>query len=149
MMLCDMRPVTCGTWRFGGKGPFSSWFNNWINDKAVCRTAPATPGLLMIGKIQLQKTYKAYCPPQAEEMWVLDNGQFRVVFTCFRAGSCQGRHLAATINTNSHSCNHTITRVKYMAEDNTDCWTSSSSRDCSASCFTWITVQGEGFLIGL
>ena len=29
-------------WRFGGKG----WLNESVNDKAVYRTAPATPGLL-------------------------------------------------------------------------------------------------------
>ena len=31
-------------WRFGGKG----WINKLINDKAVYRTAPATPGMLII-----------------------------------------------------------------------------------------------------
>ena len=30
-------------WRYGGKG----WLSHWINDEAVYRTAPATPGLLI------------------------------------------------------------------------------------------------------
>ena len=37
------------SWRLGGKG---SWLNEWINelikDEAVCRTVPATPGVLII-----------------------------------------------------------------------------------------------------
>ena len=34
-------------WRFGGKGWLNQWTNEWISDKGVCRTAPATPGLLI------------------------------------------------------------------------------------------------------
>ena len=30
-------------WRFGGKGSANEWMNEWISDKGVCRTAPATP----------------------------------------------------------------------------------------------------------
>ena len=30
-------------WRFGGKG----WMSNWMSNRGVCRTAPATPGLLI------------------------------------------------------------------------------------------------------
>ena len=35
-------------WRFGGKGWVSQLMNEWMNDEGVCRTAPATPGLLNI-----------------------------------------------------------------------------------------------------
>ena len=35
-------------WRSGGKGSLTDWINQWINDEAVYRTAPATPGLLII-----------------------------------------------------------------------------------------------------
>ena len=34
-------------WRSGGKGSLSEWMNQWINHKAVYKTAPATPGLLI------------------------------------------------------------------------------------------------------
>ena len=56
-MPCDMWHVTHDTWhmsrvtwfmilwRYGGKG----WLSDLISDKAVYRTAPATPGLLKIG----------------------------------------------------------------------------------------------------
>ena len=33
---------------FGGKGSLTESMNEWINDEGDCRTAPATPGLLMI-----------------------------------------------------------------------------------------------------
>ena len=33
-------------WRSGGKGWLGDWMNQSINDEAVYRTAPATPGLL-------------------------------------------------------------------------------------------------------
>ena len=33
--------------RFGGKGSLNQWMNQSLNDKGVCRTAPATPGLLI------------------------------------------------------------------------------------------------------
>ena len=33
------------SWRLGGKG----WRTDWLNHVGVCRTAPATPGLLIIG----------------------------------------------------------------------------------------------------
>ena len=33
-------------WRSGGKGSVAEWINQSINDEAVYRTAPATPGLL-------------------------------------------------------------------------------------------------------
>ena len=33
-------------WRSGGKGSLTDSVNQWINDEAVYRTAPATPGLL-------------------------------------------------------------------------------------------------------
>ena len=35
-------------WRSGGKGSRTHWLTDWINDEAVYRTAPATPGLLII-----------------------------------------------------------------------------------------------------
>ena len=35
-------------WRYIHKGWATYWINEWINDKGVCRTAPATPGLLTI-----------------------------------------------------------------------------------------------------
>ena len=35
-------------WISGGKGSLSELINQWINDEAVYRTAPATPGLLNI-----------------------------------------------------------------------------------------------------
>ena len=39
-------------WISGGKGSLTHWINELIkeliNDEAVCRTAPATPGLLKI-----------------------------------------------------------------------------------------------------
>ena len=35
-------------WRFGGKGSIRDWIYEWMSDKGVCRTAPATSGLLMI-----------------------------------------------------------------------------------------------------
>ena len=34
-------------WRFGGQG----WINESLNDKGVCRTALATPGLLIINRL--------------------------------------------------------------------------------------------------
>ena len=34
-------------WRSGGKGWVTEWINELINDKAVYRTDPATPGLLI------------------------------------------------------------------------------------------------------
>ena len=42
-------PSSNGLWfmifcRFGGRG----WLSDWINNRGVCRTAPATPGLLII-----------------------------------------------------------------------------------------------------
>ena len=33
-------------WRYGGKGSLTESINESISDKAVYRTAPATPGLL-------------------------------------------------------------------------------------------------------
>ena len=33
-------------WRFWRKGWLTQWTNELMNDEAVCRTAPATPGLL-------------------------------------------------------------------------------------------------------
>ena len=33
-------------WRSGQKGWLAEWINEWMNDEAVYRTAPATPGLL-------------------------------------------------------------------------------------------------------
>ena len=41
----------------------------------------------------------------------------------------------------SSSWSSTIIRVKWLAEDNTNCWTGSSSRDYSAIYFTLITVR--------
>ena len=55
--LCEMM-----CWRFEGKGWLNDWTNEWItkvfvkqprlhrsvNHKAICRTVPATPGLLII-----------------------------------------------------------------------------------------------------
>ena len=35
-------------WIFGGKGWLADWTNEWMNNKGVCRTAPATRGLLII-----------------------------------------------------------------------------------------------------
>ena len=35
-------------WRLGGKGWFTNSLNESMNDKADCRTAPATPGLVKI-----------------------------------------------------------------------------------------------------
>ena len=35
------------SWRFGGKGLRTKWMNEWIHDGGDCRTAPATPGLLI------------------------------------------------------------------------------------------------------
>ena len=35
-------------WRSGGKGWITELINEWMNDKAVYRTAPATPGLFNI-----------------------------------------------------------------------------------------------------
>ena len=35
-------------WSLGGKGSVSEWVNWLISDKGVCRTTPATPGLLNI-----------------------------------------------------------------------------------------------------
>ena len=40
-------------WRFGGKG----WLTHSLNHKAVCRTAPATPGLLTFSALCLGDTY--------------------------------------------------------------------------------------------
>ena len=37
-------------WRFGGKGLLTESLNESSNDEAVCRTAPATPGLLNISR---------------------------------------------------------------------------------------------------
>ena len=37
-------------WRLGGKGSVTEW----INDKCVCRTAPATPGLLKFSGFSLK-----------------------------------------------------------------------------------------------
>ena len=74
-VTCDMWHMTCDTWQVGGGEPFSpnfsslahvvwewrcfediftkdelpnEWINELINYKGVCRTAPATPGLLKI-----------------------------------------------------------------------------------------------------
>ena len=33
-------------WRLVGKGSVNQWINEWMNHDGVCRTAPATPGLL-------------------------------------------------------------------------------------------------------
>ena len=33
-------------WRFVRKGWLTEWMNGWMNNKAVCRAAPATPGLV-------------------------------------------------------------------------------------------------------
>ena len=38
-------------WRFGGKGSLTHSLTDWLSDKAVCRTAPATPGLLIISAV--------------------------------------------------------------------------------------------------
>ena len=35
-------------WRLGGKGSQTDWLTESINDKGVCRTASATPSLLII-----------------------------------------------------------------------------------------------------
>ena len=35
-------------WRSGGKASVSDWINEWMSCEVVCRTAPATPGLLQI-----------------------------------------------------------------------------------------------------
>ena len=39
-------------WRSGGKGSQTELMNEWINDEAVYRTAPATPGLLKRGTLE-------------------------------------------------------------------------------------------------
>ena len=77
----DMRNVTCdmlwqvnilskfqlpsysGLWfmifrRLGGKGWLTDWMNEWINDEADCRTAPAIVGLLIkpVQSIKSKKT---------------------------------------------------------------------------------------------
>ena len=44
-------------WRSGGKGSLTDWINEWINDEAVYRTAPATPGLL----ITLSTVFQTAC----------------------------------------------------------------------------------------
>ena len=49
-------------WRLGGKGSRTDLINQLINDKGVCRTAPATPGLLNIG---LCRTNLEKVPPHA------------------------------------------------------------------------------------
>ena len=36
-------------WRFWGKGSLSQSISKWINDEGVCRTDPASQGLLKIG----------------------------------------------------------------------------------------------------
>ena len=38
-------------WRSGGKGSLNELINEWINDEAVYRTPPATPGLLIISSV--------------------------------------------------------------------------------------------------
>ena len=38
-------------WRFGGKGSINEWINEWMNNKCVCITTPATPGLLKIASL--------------------------------------------------------------------------------------------------
>ena len=37
------------SWSFWMKGSPTQWMNEWINDKGVYRTSPATPSLLNIG----------------------------------------------------------------------------------------------------
>ena len=45
-------------WRSGGKGWVTEWINQLINDEAVYRTAPATPGLLKnVMPYKFRKTY--------------------------------------------------------------------------------------------
>ena len=48
-------------WRSGGKG----WRNHLISDEAVCRTAPATPGLLII----IHGFTISYCFDTREELY--------------------------------------------------------------------------------
>ena len=36
-------------WRFGGKGWIRDWISHSMDDKGVCRTAPATPDLVTTG----------------------------------------------------------------------------------------------------
>ena len=77
-VTCDTWPVTCDMlwgvnilskfqlpssyglwfmilWIFGEKAEWlTDWMNEWINYEGVCRTAPATPGLLNTGKVKIQ-----------------------------------------------------------------------------------------------
>ena len=43
-------------WISGGKG----WLTQIINDEAVCRTAPATPGLLIISPQKIDPNHSSY-----------------------------------------------------------------------------------------
>ena len=41
-------------WRLGGKGWLTDWLSELMNDEADCRTAPASPGLLIILQEELE-----------------------------------------------------------------------------------------------
>ena len=106
-MLCDTWHLTCDMWhvvgvnilsksqlpssyglggkviqRSGGKGWPTELSNEWMSDEGVCRTAPATPGLLITCNTSWMRT-KAF-------MW---NWGFMLIvlilnwmyFTCFSA----------------------------------------------------------------
>ena len=45
---------------FGGKGSLTESINEWINDKGDCRTAPATPGLLVFKTTNILGVYMTY-----------------------------------------------------------------------------------------
>ena len=50
-------------WRSGGKGWLSELNNQWIKDKAVYRTAPATPGLLIMDYLMKSRPASAATTP--------------------------------------------------------------------------------------
>ena len=44
----NLSNLVVSTTGFGGKGSVSQSVNQSVNDEAVCRTAPSTPGLVII-----------------------------------------------------------------------------------------------------